>query len=101
MRTDQYIGLNYRASAFIRAQNLQYDGFYEIEGVWNKVSLGVWSALSKFKEYGYIFIERVQASPWSSGPMYYTSLWRMDIVSGRIVAETPMFEWLDSEMEGR
>ena len=68
MRTTQYIGLNARAvdivTTFIRL-DISHSTFGMFE---EEVPLGVWQLDKR------LYIEFVQASPWSSGPMIFTAL---------------------------
>ena len=72
-RTDQYIGLTNDAQAYVK-QAMSVET-YEIEGVWNKITLRVYHMPppeGPNKEF--ICREVVQDTPWSSGPMYFTCL---------------------------
>ena len=66
-RIDQYIGLTRDAETYVSGLERVGDG--QLEGAFgNTFQMGIWLSLD-----GRI-TEIVQATPWASGPMFYTCL---------------------------
>jgi len=94
MRTDQYIGLTSDALNFVKGMKAKE---YQIEGAWNPITLLIYEQDCKNDPVNekHIYIEVVQVSPWSSGPMYFTHL-RHQLVKkcGQIVEMSYLFSWV-------
>ena len=89
-RTDQYIGLTRAAESYVSGRNKLKTT--PLEGVFgNSFELGVWAG-----DDGATLVEVLQASPWSSGPMYFTRLKLLFDNSGYVY----IFDWvLDPTVE--
>jgi hypothetical protein len=90
MRTDQYIGLNEAGMALVADPNITRIQYDTLEGAF----------YNEFPLYQYLLPkwqlvqEHVQAAPWSSGPMYFLALKKVD--TGEWIKETL---WTDQEIE--
>lgn len=104
-RFTQYIGLSPRASEFLKNHNYKQIYSYEMtEGIAQEPVMGnLYECIiqvegrfscpgNEYKEdIKTLYIEEVQAEPWSSGPMIFTQL--RNILTGKILGS-----WTDEEI---
>lgn len=94
MRTDQFIGLTKKAQEFVKDLEELPNARKILEGAFgNNFELGAWEMPSKENSpvEEYIIREILQASPWSSGPMFFTCL-EVDFQNG---ARIQIYQWID------
>ena len=95
-RTTQYIGLNKYAREYVKSA-LIVESYDMTTGMFDETIIGkiYYMPTPDGPNSAYIFKEVVQISPWSSGPMIFTSLEvSLKKDSGQIIEMGRYFDWM-------
>jgi len=98
MRTDQWVGLTSDAEKYVKGLEVIEEDRYVLGMFENKLPLRTWKKPITYpsgdKGKDMIIREILQASPWSSGPMYFTQI-ELDYQNGGIIK---CYEWVADPM---